>query len=90
VSQGGTGSGVSGPSVAELYKTLFGVDGSRVDLAAAAPPGGHPTRALPVVRPDGTVVQPGGRDGGGAATRTDTSAGLVPDLRARREDEGGG
>ena len=25
VTQGGTGSGVSGPSVAELYKTLFGV-----------------------------------------------------------------
>ena len=27
VSQGGTGSGVSGPSVAELYKTLFGING---------------------------------------------------------------
>ena len=84
VSQGGTGSGVSGPSVAELYKTLFGVDGSRVDLAAAAPPGGHPTRALPVVRPDGTVVQPR------AGARTDASAGPVPELRARREDEWGG
>lgn len=58
VSQGGTGSGVSGPSVAELYKTLFGIDGSRVDLAAASPPGGHPTSELPGVRPDGTVVAP--------------------------------
>jgi penicillin-binding protein 2 len=58
VSQGGTGSGVSGPSVAELYKTLFGVKGQSVDLARAAPPGGHPTSALPVVRPDGTVEQP--------------------------------
>jgi penicillin-binding protein 2 len=56
VSQGGTGSGVSGPSVAELYKTLFGITGQRVDLAAAAPPGGHPTQALPAVRADGTVV----------------------------------
>jgi len=63
VSQGGTGSGISGPSVAELYKKLFGIDGSRVDLAAASPPGGHPTDELPAVRPDGTVVQPPGRGG---------------------------
>jgi penicillin-binding protein 2 len=74
VSQGGTGSGVSGPSVAELYKTLFGVHGSKVDLAAASPPGGHPTTALPQVRPDGTVVTPESR--------------RPP--AARREDEGGG
>jgi len=58
VSQGGTGSGVSGPSVAELYKRLFGIDGTRVDLARASPPGGQPTSDLPAVRPDGTVVQP--------------------------------
>ena len=58
VSQGGTGSGVSGPSVAELYKRLFGIDGTRVALAQASPPDGHPTRDLPAVRPDGTVVQP--------------------------------
>jgi penicillin-binding protein 2 len=58
VSQGGTGSGVSGPSVAELYKTLFGVTGQQVDLAMAAPPGGRPTAALPQVRADGTVVSP--------------------------------
>ena len=45
VSQGGTGSGVSGPSVAEIYKTLFGVHGSTVELATASPPGGHPTTA---------------------------------------------
>jgi penicillin-binding protein 2 len=84
VSQGGTGSGISGPSVAELYKTLFGVDGSKVDLAEAAPPGGHPTTALPAVRPDGTVVQPPrGRD----------AAAAPPEEKARREDEpsdGGG
>lgn len=79
VSQGGTGSGVSGPSVAELYKTLFGVKGPRVDLAKAAPPGGHPTTVLPAVRPDGTVVQPEGR-------RTEASRVPAPDLVARRED----
>jgi hypothetical protein len=70
--------------VAELYKTLFGVDGSKVDLAEAAPPGGHPTTALPAVRPDGTVVQPPrGRD----------AAAAPPEEKARREDEpsdGGG
>src|SRR5215210_621609 len=59
VSQGGTGSGTSGPAVAEVYKTLFGVDGQRVDLANASPPGGQPATRLPEVRPDGTVVQAG-------------------------------
>ncbi|MBA2769884.1 MAG: penicillin-binding protein 2 [Sporichthyaceae bacterium] len=58
VSQGGTGSGISGPSVAELYKTLFGITGSRVELSKARPPGGHPTVKLPAVRRDGTVVLP--------------------------------
>ncbi|MDQ1625366.1 MAG: penicillin-binding protein 2 [Actinomycetota bacterium] len=58
VSQGGTGSGTSGPAVAQIYKTLFGINGQTVDLAKATPPGGHPTVALPVVRSDGTVVQP--------------------------------
>jgi penicillin-binding protein 2 len=58
VSQGGTGSGISGPSVAELYKTLFGVHGDTVDLASASPPGGHPSPELPQVLPDGTVVSP--------------------------------
>ena len=58
VSQGGTGSGISGPSVAELYKTMFGITGNKVDLAAGAPPGGHPTVLLPTVGADGTVKQP--------------------------------
>ena len=42
VSQGGTGSGTSGPAVAEVYKTLFGISGQKVDLAKAHPPGGRP------------------------------------------------
>ncbi|MGH8893200.1 MAG: penicillin-binding protein 2 [Actinomycetes bacterium] len=85
VSQGGTGSGVSGPSVAEIYKTLFGVTGARVQLADAAPPGGHPTTDLPAVRPDGTVERP-------EAARP--QAARLPPLLARRErsapDRGGG
>jgi penicillin-binding protein 2 len=83
ISQGGTGSGISGPSVAELYKTLFGVKGSTVDLAKAAPPGGHPTTALPVVRPDGTVEQPAG-DGSARADRPQAAPVLPP---FRREDD---
>jgi penicillin-binding protein 2 len=86
VSQGGTGSGVSGPSVAELYKTLFGITGQRVDLAKAEPPGGHPATTLPVVRPDGTVVTPESRQP--AADRI--PALTAPDLAAYRRDEGGG
>jgi penicillin-binding protein 2 len=77
VSQGGTGSGTSGPSVAEVYKTLFGVRGSHVNLAKASPPGGHPVTALPQVRPDGTVAQP---------ESVRTQAGVLPPFR--REDGG--
>ena len=86
VSQGGTGSGISGPSVAELYKTLFGIHGNKVDLAAAAPPGGHPATTLPQVRPDGTVVNPESRRP--AADRVPNLA--PPDLRAYRRHDGGG
>lgn len=82
VSQGGTGSGVSGPSVAELYKTIFGITGQKVDLAKAAPPGGHPTKALPVVRADGTVQQPATDR---AAAGRPQAAPVLPPFR--REDE---
>ena len=85
VSQGGTGSGISGPSVAELYKTLFGITGQRVDLAKAEPPGGHPETALPVVRPDGTILTPERR--GTAASRVPLLG--WPDPAAYRRDEGG-
>jgi penicillin-binding protein 2 len=83
VSQGGTGSGTSGPSVAALYKTIFGIHGQRVDLATASPPGGHPTTALPTVRPDGTVEQPAG-DPGARAGRPQAAPALP---FFRREDE---
>jgi len=82
VSQGGTGSGIAGPSVAELYKTLFGIKGDKVDLAAAAPPGGHPTAALPTVAADGTIKQPGS-----AKAQADRSPDVGPALPPfRRED----
>jgi penicillin-binding protein 2 len=82
VSQGGTGSGVSGPSVAELYKTLFGVRGRGVDLNRAAPPGGRPTTELPTVRTDGTVVTPADDEVGAGSVLAGKRA-----EPARREDQ---
>jgi penicillin-binding protein 2 len=57
ISQGGTGSGISGPSVAAIYKALYGVgkDG-KADLHKGILPGGHPPTTLPKVRADGIVV----------------------------------
>jgi penicillin-binding protein 2 len=85
VSQGGTGSGISGPSVAEIYKTLFGIKGNNVDLAAAVPPGGHPTTTLPKVGTDGNIVQPSDIPRVKAlAGRSDVVAARLPPFR--RED----
>lgn len=60
VSQGGTGSGVSGPSVAGIYESLFGVKDGAVRPAAAILPGGAPPAALPRIEADGTVCAPPG------------------------------
>jgi penicillin-binding protein 2 len=49
VSQGGTGVGTSGPSVAKILAALFGVDMGKPD-----PRGTLPT-ALPAIRPDGLL-----------------------------------
>ena len=55
VSQGGTGSGTSGPSVRKIYEALLGVDeNGKVDPAKALMP--VPPTALPRVEADGTVV----------------------------------
>jgi penicillin-binding protein 2 len=58
VSQGGTGSGVSGPGVEKIYETLFGVSAGRVDLRRAAPPYGRPVSALPRITRDGDILPP--------------------------------
>ncbi|MGN6332814.1 MAG: penicillin-binding protein 2 [Motilibacteraceae bacterium] len=61
VTQGGTGSGVSGPSVATIYKKLFGVqDDGSIDPSKAVVPDGKPATKLPAIAPDGTVVLPKG------------------------------
>lgn len=59
VSQGGTGSGTSGPSVRDIYADLFGVqaDGS-IDPNKAIYPDRKPLRDLPARDADGNFVPP--------------------------------
>jgi penicillin-binding protein 2 len=42
VSQGGTGSGTSGPSVRKIYEAIFGIEGSKIDNSKAIFPSGPP------------------------------------------------
>ncbi|MFJ6798442.1 penicillin-binding protein 2 [Streptomyces sp. NPDC091268] len=52
ISQGGTGSGASGPAVRKIYEAMYGLDPSgKQDLSKALLP--RPATALPVLRPDG-------------------------------------
>ncbi|MFD3732487.1 penicillin-binding protein 2 [Streptomyces sp. NPDC058632] len=57
ISQGGTGSGASGPAVRNIYNALYGVspDGD-IDRKKALLP--TPQKTLPEVRTDGTIVSP--------------------------------
>ncbi|MGA9748310.1 MAG: penicillin-binding protein 2 [Nocardioides sp.] len=58
VSQGGTGSGTSGPAVRKIWETLYGVEGMRVDRRKAAQPGARPPAALPTFADDGAILPP--------------------------------
>ncbi|MEU3062110.1 penicillin-binding protein 2 [Streptomyces subrutilus] len=52
ISQGGTGSGASGPAVRKIYEAMYGLDEKGAqDLSKALLP--KPATALPAVRPDG-------------------------------------
>lgn len=81
VTQGGTGSKTSGPSVRKIYEALFGVKGSDVDPRRSVLVDGNPSRDLPVIRDDGTPVIPLGKDSGLPEARETITA---------RGDEGGG
>nr|WP_078848105.1 penicillin-binding protein 2 [Streptomyces sp. NRRL S-98] len=51
ISQGGTGSGASGPAVRKIYEAMYGLDPTgRQDLSKALLP--KPATALPAIRPD--------------------------------------
>jgi penicillin-binding protein 2 len=58
VPEGGTGSGTSAPSVNEIYKALFGIEGMQVNPKRAIIPNGEPIKALPTVNADGTIDLP--------------------------------
>lgn len=60
VSQGGTGSGTSGPAVRKIWETLYGVHGNSVDTADAAQPGAQPPVRLPVFTHSGRILPPEG------------------------------
>lgn len=58
VSQGGTGSGTSGPSVRAVFEALFGVSGGSVNADRSVLVGGEPNRELPREVTDDGVGQP--------------------------------
>lgn len=58
VSQGGTGSGTSGPSVRKIWEALYGIDEMSVDPAEAALPDATPPTRLPVFAEDGEILPP--------------------------------
>lgn len=64
VTQGGTGSKTSGPSVRKIYEALFGVNGQAVRAERSVLIGGTPRKNLPQIRTDGTPVVPRGRYSG--------------------------
>ena len=58
VSQGGTGSGTSGPAVRASWESLYGVHGEKVDSARSAIPGVVAGKGLPVFADDGAILPP--------------------------------
>ncbi len=63
VSQGGTGSGTSGPAIRAIYEELYGIEGLDVDGDRAAIPGVVAPDTLPSFERDGSIMPPavGGR-----------------------------
>jgi penicillin-binding protein 2 len=68
VSQGGTGSGTSGPAIRKIWETLYGVRGDRVVPGKAAIPGATPPSGLPVFAEDGDILPPAARRSGTGRT----------------------
>ena len=65
VSQGGTGSGTSGPAVRAIWESLYGVDGMTVRPARAAIAGTTPPAGLPTFAEDGAILPPSREPGDG-------------------------
>jgi penicillin-binding protein 2 len=58
VTQGGTGSGTSGPYVRKIWESLYGITGEEVDADHSVIPGVTPPRRLPVFTSDGSILPP--------------------------------
>ncbi len=58
VSQGGTGSGTSGPAIRKIWEALYGIKGMSVRTDRAALPGARPPSKLPVFAQDGEILPP--------------------------------
>ncbi|MFF1557312.1 penicillin-binding protein 2 [Streptomyces sp. NPDC058279] len=57
ISQGGTGSGASGPAVRNVYNAIYGLDmAGKQDLSKALLP--KPQAQLPAIQPDGSIDAP--------------------------------
>ncbi len=59
VSQGGTGSGTSGPAVRAIWESLYGISGTTVTPSASAIAGVTPPAGLPTFMDDGSILPPG-------------------------------
>ena len=58
VSQGGTGSGTSGPAIRKIWEHLYGIKGMDVKPAQGRDPGHHAARKLPTFARDGSILPP--------------------------------
>lgn len=58
VSQGGTGSGTSGPAIRKIWEQLYGVEGTEVQRSKAAIPGTRSPEGLPTFARDGSILPP--------------------------------
>ena len=61
ITQGGTGSGTSGPAVRKIWEHLYGIKGMDVKSARAAIPGTTSPRTLPTFARDGSILPPAGK-----------------------------
>ncbi|MGZ4491678.1 MAG: penicillin-binding protein 2 [Nocardioidaceae bacterium] len=58
VTQGGTGSGTSGPAVRKIWEALYGIHGMNVNPKKAILPDAKPPARLPVFAQDGEILPP--------------------------------
>src|SRR3954452_14562013 len=64
ITQGGTGSGTSGPAVRKIWEHLYGIKGEKVLRSKSAIPGTTPPAGLPTFAKDGSILPPAEKKGG--------------------------